>query len=99
MLCKVAVPAELARRPRVFNTGEEFDSVLVGTGDEEVSVKLIRRGSLSPAALNSPGIEPRFSSRVEAGDVERGESRNDMETARLTDGRREADEVCKEIGD
>lgn len=92
ILC-IAVPVELARRARVFTTvtGEAFTAVLVEAGEAGASVKLVvRRGSLSKLGLNIRGIERRFSSSVEAGDGERGQSRIDIENVRLVFGRKVA---------
>ena len=47
------------------------------------AVKLVLRGSLAVPVLSNLGNERRFRSIVEAGDLERGGSRNDMDTARL----------------
>jgi hypothetical protein len=93
MLCR-AVPVELARRARVLTTGtgEAFTAVLVDAGEGGASVKLVvRRGSLSRLGLNIRGIERRFSSRVEAGEGERGQSSIDMEKVRLVAGRKVAE--------
>lgn len=91
-----AVPVEFARRARVLTTGagEAFTAVLVDAGEGGVSVKLVvRRGSLSMLGLNIRGNERRFSSRVEAGDGERGHSNMDMENVRLVAGRKVAEGV------
>jgi hypothetical protein len=80
----------------VFTTaiGEAFTAVLVvlvDAGEGGTSVKLVvRRGNLSKLGLNIRGIERRFSSKIEAGEDERGQSRTDMEHARLTTGRKVA---------
>jgi hypothetical protein len=57
-------------------------------GEGEGSVKLVLRGSLSLPVLSSLGKERWFSSTVEAGEVERGESITDMDMVRLLDGRK-----------
>ena len=86
------MPVELARRERVFWTGEAFGVVFVeGGGCVDSAVKLVLRGSLSRPDLSSLGNERWCSSTVEAGEAERGESRNDMDTVRLLDGRKVAE--------
>jgi hypothetical protein len=88
---RLLVPVEFARRERVFRLGEAGGGVglEVGGGCGDVLVKLVLRGSRS-MLLRRRGNERRFSSKVEAGDAERGESRTDMDTVRVLDGRDEA---------
>ena len=56
---------------------------LADVGEPGRSLKLVRRGSLSMLGLNMRGNERRFSSELEVSDDERGQSRADMETARM----------------
>jgi hypothetical protein len=65
--------------------------VLVKRGEGEGSVKLVLRGSRSLPVLSSLGNERWFSSTVEAGEAEREDVRNDMDTVRLVDERKVAD--------
>ena len=95
ILKTLVLPVELARRDRVFWTGEAFGVVFVESGEGKASVKLVLRGSLSMPVLRSFGKERRFSSTVETGEAERGDSRNDMDTVRLLAGRKVA-EVSRE---
>jgi hypothetical protein len=74
---------EFARRERDFCLGETFIGGVDKAGDGEASVKLVLRGSRSLPDRSSLGIERWLSSTVEAGEVERGESRNDKDTVRL----------------
>lgn len=62
-------------------------------GEGGVSVKLVLRGNRSVPVLKSLGIDRRFSSMVDAGDSDRGESKKDMETVRWVGGRKVAGEV------
>lgn len=91
------LPVEFARRERVFETGEALVVVRVSTGEGEGSVKLVLRGSRSLPARSSRGSERWFSSTVEAGDAERGESRKDMDMVRLLKVRG-VEEVSREGG-
>jgi hypothetical protein len=76
----MAVPVEFALRARVVIMGEAFTVVLVEAGEGGASVCAWERRSM--LGLNMRGIERRFSSTVEAGDGERGQSRADMEQLR-----------------
>lgn len=81
---------------RVFVLGEEVGDVLwIG---EDWSVKLVLRGSRSVPFLKSRGKERRFSSTVEAGDADRGESIKDIETVRLFGGREAVDVDDEGVG-
>jgi hypothetical protein len=86
---------EFARRERAFCLGETFIGVRDKTGEGEGSVKLVLRGRRSLPDRSSFGIERWFSSTVEAGEAERGESRKDMDTVRLFNVRN-VEEVSRE---
>lgn len=85
----MAVPVECARRERVVMTGEALTAVFVDAGDGGV-VSVLRRGKRSRLGLNIRGNDRRFSSKVEAGDGERGHSSIDMEHVRWLEGRKVA---------
>ena len=89
MLWSWVLPVELARLGLVVETGGAVDAACGGKVEMEGSVKLVQRGILSEAFLNILGIERRFSSIVDEGDAERGESMSDME--RLLGGREKAE--------
>jgi hypothetical protein len=93
ILWRVPVPVECARRARVFWTGEVFRGALTIRGREgDGAVKLVLRGRRSLLVLRSLGNERWVSSTVDAGEAEREESMKDMETVRLFDGRKVADD-------
>lgn len=72
---------------------------MVEIGEDGASVKLVLRGSLSVLVLvNILGKERRFSSIVDAGDADRGDSRTDIETVRWFGGRKVADEINEGVG-
>lgn len=85
-----AVPVELARDERVLVAGVAGVMGLADVGEAGTSLKLARRGSFSILGLNMRGNERRFSSELEAGDGERGQSRADMETVRTLGERKMA---------
>ena len=96
---RLVFPVEFARRERVLRPGEEFGEFLVSRGASGVSaVKLVLRGILSIPLLSSLGNERRFSSSADAGEAERGESRNDIDTVRLFDGRIAPEVSCDGVG-
>jgi hypothetical protein len=88
-----ALPVELERRDRVFALGEdgvdEGEVLMVVVGDDVEVVKLVVVLLCSFCVLlrKSFGSARRFSSVVEAGEVERGDSMKDMDTVRLGTGR------------
>lgn len=99
MLRSGVLPVEFARRPRVFSLGEELgDDVLIDTGDEQRCVKLVLRGILSVPVRSILGKERRFSSTVDAGEADRGDSMNGMETVRWFGGRKVVDVFNEGVG-
>lgn len=88
MVRRFVLPVEFARRERVLRPGEEFGELLASSrAGEESAVKLVLRGIRSMPLRSSRGIVRRFSSMIDTGDVERGDSRKDMDTARMLGGR------------
>jgi hypothetical protein len=79
-----ALPVEFDRRERVLVTGEVGGEFLaVGVGEGTKFVKLVLFCSRWVPVRKSLGSVRRFSSIVEAGETERGQSMKDMDTARL----------------
>lgn len=78
--------SEVDLRPRVVATGDVFVAVLVDAGEDGGSVLWLRQ-KLSAPDRNILWSEWRLSSKVDAGDAERGESRDDMPAVRLATGR------------
>jgi len=88
---KSALPVELERRDRLVTRGEEEGEVWVEVG-VDIDCELTAR-SLCVPVLNILGMTRRFSSIVDAGEAERGESIYDM--LRLGGAGRKVVEVIK----